>query len=261
VGCKALQKFLLICLLCGGIVISASVQADGPGALSAEQAGDYGSAVTDSSDTRPLLELPNFNRESGDLVFDLKGSIGSLETAGESGFYASPLANHRATAEQSYRSRAGDRREVSTWDVGAVIGYQLSEPSPSNPTGSINLQVVTDSADPQAELLLQPGVDYVIPMSESWQLNARVFSTYAPEERSGAGEGSRQQNTSAAEREQGWREVGVNVGLGYNVSESWNIQTQAGLTRSLGDPQDRGTKGEEESTTDFFGGVFLNYQF
>lgn len=244
-------------------LMSAAVQADDAGAPSAHRAGDYGSAVDDISDTRPLLELPNFNRDSGDLLFDLQGSIGSPETAGEGGFYASPLTNYRASAEQSYRARVGDRRDVDTWDVGAVIGYQISEPSQSLPTGSINLQVVTDSENPQTELLLQPGVDYVIPMSQSWQLNARVFSIYAPEERGrgSTGDSHRQQSASAVEREQGWREVGVNVGLGYNVSDSWNIQTQAGLTRTLGDPQDRGAEGEEESATDFFGGVFLNYQF
>ncbi|MCP5365162.1 MAG: hypothetical protein H6905_08055 [Hyphomicrobiales bacterium] len=243
--------------------MSATVKAEESGAPSVHRAGDYGSAVNDISDTRPLLELPNFNRDSGDLVFDLQGSIGTPETGSESGFYASPLTNHRASAEQSYRARLGDRREVNAWDVGAVFGYQLSEPSQSIPTGSINVQVVTDSADPQAELMLQPGVDYVIPMSQSWQLNARVFSTYAPEERrrSGTGDSHRQQNASAAEREHGWREVGVNVGVGYNVSDSWNIQTQAGLTRTLSDTPDRGTEGDEENVTDFFGGVFLNYQF
>jgi hypothetical protein len=209
------------------------------------------------------LLMPQFSGVSGDFSLYYRPSIGVLHVDDEgrpaTGFYLDTLSNRRTGPTSPERVRLGEYSESDAWDVGAVVGYQLGGNAAGTAAG-VNLQLVTASADPYAALLVQPGFDYTVPFSDSLQLSARLFSTYSAGEAGG--------NTAAVgaasnrfDEQGGWRDVGINLGLGYSVTDTWTIETQAGVTRAIGDSADRERQREDEEMTDFFGGVFLNYKF
>ncbi len=53
--------------------------------------------------------------------------------------------------------------------------------------------------------------------------------------------------------------MGVGLGLGYNITDKWAIQTQARYQRVLGAADKEGDK--EASPHQFFGGVMIDYKF
>jgi hypothetical protein len=123
------------------------------------------------------------------------------------------------------------------------------------------VQVATDPLAERSGWLLQPGVGYTTPLTPSWQLNTRLFSTYAPEGSAATALGA---DSPAALRfgssaEPGFQDVGVGLGLGYSITDSWNIQTQARYQRMLGAGETEGAR--ETSAHQFFGGVMIDYKF
>ncbi len=58
-----------------------------------------------------------------------------------------------------------------------------------------------------------------------------------------------------------FQDVGVNLGLNYDVNENWRLGTGAGVSRMIGKPGEAAAINDEASTTQFFGGVVLKYKF
>jgi hypothetical protein len=257
-------KTLLAAIAVSGSLLWAGV------AMAAEP-GDPGSAAAAGTPAPAAVGTvaapPQFSGLSGDFSLSDRPGVGVLRRDKdgliEPGFYVGTLSNRRAVAVTPDWARPGEPADTKAWDIGGVIGYQMSDGLDPRSGGGINLQVVTSRNETQPSLLLQPGVDYSIPFSESLSLSARIFSTYVPQEseRAQADAGAAAAGPKAAEGEGGWRDVGVNLGVGYTVNERWTIETQAGITRSLVEEKNRtGTK-EDRPVADIFGGVFLNYRF
>lgn len=213
--------------------------------------------------------LPQFSGASGDFSLSRQPTVGALhrDEKGhlEPGFYVDAMSNRRHAPVPPERARLGETETLRTWDVGAVIGYQLSDYADPRTGAGINLQVVTGAQDLEAGMLLQPGVDYTVPFSDSLQLSARIFGTYQPQTGNRAAAATPEATAPAlrgGDAEGGWRDVGVNLGVGYSVTERWTLETQAGFTHSLGEREKTtGSKEEQQPRGEIFGGVFLNYRF
>jgi hypothetical protein len=217
----------------------------------------------------PPPPLPQFSGASGDFSLSRQPGVGALHRDDkgylEPGFYLDAMSNRRTTPVPRERARLGEDEAVRTWDVGAVVGYQLRDGADPRTGGGINLQVVTGAGDFESGMLLQPGVDYTVPFSDSLQLSARIFGTYQPQTSNRTATANPEATTPAlrgTDPDGGWRDVGVNLGIGYNVSERWTLETQAGFTQSLGErTKPAGGKDEQQPRGEIFGGVFLNYRF
>lgn len=231
-----------------------------------EQTKPAGTAAAAAERPEPAPVIPQYSGVSGDLSFDYQGGVGLLRNdsrgAPETGFYINALSNRRTQPVLPERARLGDRGTPENWDVGAIIGYQISDPDEAGAAAGVNLQMVTDLDDTGRGILFQPGFDYTMPFSGSLKLNARVFSTYVSDDGFNPGADSTARgNLGGSESEPGWRDVGVNLGLGYSVSTSWSIETQAGFTHSFGSAAKNNSQNDEALVNDIFGGVFLNYRF
>jgi hypothetical protein len=163
-------------------------------------------------------------------------------------------------AEPLVASRRNENKPV---ELGGFVGYLFHDEVTGQPAGTVgmDLQFATDPKGSSGGWLVQPGLDYSTALSPSWQFNTRLFSTYAPDSSNVSGLGL---DRSAALRsggsgEPGFQDVGVGLGLGYSITDNWNIQTQARYQRMLG-------AGEADSPNDasphqFFGGVMVDYKF
>lgn len=139
--------------------------------------------------------------------------------------------------------------------VGGYAGYRIaSEHDPRSGYG-VSLRFGSDPASSSETWRVQPGFDYTTALSASWQFSSRLFSTYNLD---GVSTG---RSSFAGGEERGFRDVGLGFGLGYAPSERWTVQTQATYSLPLRS-QDKTRSAEEgESSSDFFGGVILNYKF
>jgi opacity protein-like surface antigen len=169
-----------------------------------------------------------------------------------------PNASHPETPALAVR-----RDQTAPVELGGFVGYLFHDEATGSPTSSIalDLQVATDPLAQAGGWLVQPGLGYTTPLAPSWQLNTRLFSTYAPD---GSGTTPLGLDYPAALRngsssDAGFQDVGVGLGLGYSISDSWNIQTQARYQRMLGATE--ANRAKEVSPHQFFGGVMIDYKF
>ena len=169
-----------------------------------------------------------------------------------------PNASHPETPALAAR-----RDQTAPVELGGFVGYLFHDEATGSPSSSValDLQVATDPLAQAGGWLVQPGLGYTTPLAPSWHLNTRLFSTYAPD---GSGMTPLGRDYSAALHsgngsDTGFQDVGVGLGLGYSITDSWNIQTQARYQRMLGASEVDSAK--EVSPHQFFGGVMIDYKF
>lgn len=150
-------------------------------------------------------------------------------------------------------------------EVGAFIGYTMPTGLDSGSSIGLNLEIANDVTDETSGLRLQPGIEYGLPLSESLRLNARLFSTYAGDNEDSAntpvGASDSFSHFSDVGQDGTFKDVGVNLRLGYTMTESWDIETRASLTRRIGAASERDTNDDGAAASEFFGGVVVNYRF
>lgn len=150
------------------------------------------------------------------------------------------------------------------WDHGGILEYGYSDPDDPRNSAGINIRIAPGDSDTAEGWLFQPGASYSQPVSARWQFNARVYSTLASPGASSAGGQASGQTTGGLDWMGGdstFQDVGVNLGLAYDVNENWRLGTGAGVSRILSRPGDAVSADEERSATQFFGGVVLKYKF
>lgn len=174
---------------------------------------------------------------------------------------AGPTFDYRpSTTNPEVPLVASRRDDFDPVEVGGFVGYLFHDQASGLPTSSLgfDLQVATDSKGTQSGWLVQPGVDYTTALAPSLQFNTRLFSTYSPDGSNVSALGL-DRPTSLRPGEPGFQDVGVGLGLGYSITDSWNIQTQARYQRMLGAGETASQS--ETSPNQFFGGVMVDYKF
>lgn len=177
----------------------------------------------------------------------------------------------QALGYQPYRDGDLDPTRMSgiddlgkAWDYGGIVEYGYSDPEDPRRSAGISIRIAPGDGGVSDGWFLQPGASYSRPVAERWQFNARVYSTIA----SPNAAGNTLQSETQAPGGLGWmngdsafQDVGVNLGLAYDVNENWRLGTGAGVSRSLGNPGETDAADDEASSTNFFGGVVLKYKF
>jgi hypothetical protein len=177
---------------------------------------------------------------------------------------AGPAIDYHPNASHPEIPTLGARRDqTAPVELGGFVGYLFHDEATGSPSSSLalDLQIATDPLAQAGGWLVQPGVGYTTPLAPSWHLNTRLFSTYAPE---GSGTTPLGLDYPAALHtgsgaDAGFQDVGIGLGLGYSITDSWNIQTQARYQRMLGAAE--ADRAKEVSPHQFFGGVMIDYKF
>lgn len=228
-----------------------------------------------------VVDDPGFVMESGAPAYFSDEPVGSVGLSPEQRLslrtyqyrsFGAPRSGRSGLALGYQPSREGDL-DVSTieglddlsqaWDTGGVLEYGYSDPDDPRTRAGVDVRIAPGDINAGDGWLLQPGASYTMPLLDRWQLNARVYSTIAPpSSSSGSMYLDRQaRNGSAWNSDSTFQDVGVNLGLAYDVNDSWIVGTGAGVSRMLGRPDDAATLDNEPAATQFFGGVVLKYKF
>jgi Outer membrane protein V len=149
---------------------------------------------------------------------------------------------------------AGNRNDPAV--VGGFASYRVASEHDPRAGYGVSLRVGSDPSSNTDVWRVQPGVDYTTPLSPSWQLNSRLFSTYNLE-----GTSASSRSGFAGGEERGFRDVGLGFGVGYAPSERWTVQTQATYAVPLRGQDKSRSSDEGDTSNEFFGGVILNYKF
>lgn len=259
-GFAVLKRGLPVLAACAVLVSGHALRADERPLASAGQYG-AGSPATDSAAARASgwqIDQPavwrlrlQSNAFAPDPPHDAAGHPSSPTTA--------PRAN-------AFGSLDNLRFAEPLGDVNGSVSYLQPLGADEREAVGVNLQVATEGVDAYDRLLLQPSFEYQTPISGPWQLNARVFSTYAADGMSAGGLGTERRDGIRASgdgltSQSGFRDVGVGVGVGYSLSQDWNIKTQAGVARQLRTGKTESTSEKDAQNNAFFGGVMLDYRF
>jgi len=238
--------------LAEGVGVGAGVSRDYKGSM------DYGPQPPSYArrDWRRSLASPLATTSALRLQSDLAPSVM---------FQAGPVMNERQSGNYLDTTRAG---AMSRGDGGAEVGgfaglLVNTDEMPGTAVG-LNLQGVADGSDPGDGMLFELGADYTTPFAESWQFSARLSSSFAAENAMGPVVGSggpARSSLDTSDADGGFKDVGLGLGLDYNFTESWNLETSLGYTRFIGDANRRSLADDDGNSQQFFGGVVVNYRF
>lgn len=194
------------------------------------------------------------------------GSLGPVPTSTTvvsigGGLEAGALTGVGTLAKRPAGVEPGIFARPETGLLGGFAGYRFGSDKDGRSPYGINLQVASDPLAAADSWQVQPGLDYRKSLSPSWQINSRLFSTYALGGATGvagtsAGPGSLDEGTAG-----GFRDVGLSFGFGYAPSDNWTVQTQAAYSRQLRAVDPDGAADGKENADQFFGGVIINYKF
>lgn len=235
-----------------------------------------------AQDAPPSADGPGFVMESGAPAYlgdEPVGSIGlspdqrlslrtyqyrsfGAPTAGRSGFSLGYQPSREGNLDVSAIEGLDDLTEA--WDTGGILEYGYSDPDDPKTRAGIDVRIAAGDINAGDGWLLQPGASYTTPFLDRWQFNARVYSTIAPpSSSSGSMYLDRQARNGAAwNSDSTFQDVGVNLGIAYDVNDSWSLGTGAGVSRMLGRPDEKAVAPDDEpAATQFFGGVVLKYKF
>lgn len=229
----------------------------------------------------PAADGPGFVMESGAPAYLSDDPVGSIGLSSDQRLSLRTYQYRSFTAPRSGRSGAGLGYQPSregdldvpaieglddlsqAWDTGGIVEYGYSDPDDPRTRAGIDVRIASGDINAGDGWMLQPGASYTTPFLDRWQFNARVYSTIAPpSSSSGSMYLDRQARNGAAwNSDSTFQDVGVNLGLAYDVNDSWILGTGAGVSRMLGRPDDARTLDDEAAATQFFGGVVLKYKF
>lgn len=225
-----------------------------------------------SDDYEPYPSL-RVNAAWGDGYFvDLGGStLRALQLRGNvipgGRFQAGPLLNFRQERDDVDNDQVDDLDDIdNALELGGFIGYVHKFQGSRGMVLGANFQFAADVSDTHNGWLLQPGVDFALPFGESFTFTARGFSTYATEKYMSTYFGIDNKNAGFTgldrfDADAGFKDVGLGLGLNYQISQSWGLNLQGGYTRLIGDAEDSPVTDDEGSANQFFGGVGFTFSF
>lgn len=260
IGFAALTRGLPVLAACAVLVSGHALRAEEHPLASARQYG-AGSSATDSGAARASgwqIDQPAVWR------LRLQSNAFAPDPPHDAAGHPSSLTAAPRTSE--FGSLDSLRFVEPHGDVSGSVSYLQPLGADEREAVGINLQLATEGVDAYDRLLLQPSFEYQTPISGPWQLNARVFSTYAADGLSAGGLGTDRRDSVRAAgdgstSQSGFRDVGVGVGVGYSLSQDWNIKTQAGIARQLRSGKTESTSDKDAQNNAYFGGVMLDYRF
>jgi hypothetical protein len=241
----------------GGVGVGAGVARDhnGPMGYGSEPlsyaARNWRGSLADPRSAHPVLRLrsdlaPSVTFQAGPVLNEFQGG-------GRPG----------AIGAGAIRAGAMNRGDGGT-GVGGFAGVLVNDDEMSGTAVGFNLQGMADGSASGDSMLFEMGADYTTPVAESLQFSARVSSSFAAENAMGpvlGGNGPARSGLDKSDSNGGFKDVGLGLGLDYSFAESWNLETNLGYTRLIGDPKRRSSADDDAGSHQIFGGVVVNYRF
>lgn len=234
---------------------TALAEPDAGGAQSGGQASGY------------MLE--NLRPSSGETVvhpgsgaFQLKASVVPSGTVN-----VGPVITTSPARDDFSDRRLGNPSGADpAWEAGAFVDYRIDNDLKPNTVVGFNFQVAPGIDNSRAGWLFLPNVYFQSPLGDSWDIRADLYSSYATD--NSAGTGANVGGNTATRRglddfggDAGFKDVGIGVGVTYNLTPSWNVDTALRYQRLLDEAADNPSANDQGPANQLFGGVLVRYKF
>jgi outer membrane protein len=215
----------------------------------------------EGSDDYEPIPVPYFNVNYNHGMFvKLLGLNLRANLIPEKTWYLGPVYNYRAERDNVDNKRVDRMRDVSdAHELGAFGGLTIDN-------WFISLEVLTDLGEAHDGWYsrLKGGYNWMI--SNSWNLSIGASTTYADKDymqtyfgvtaSDAARSGLRQYEADA-----GIKDVGVDFGLNWMITQNWSARGIASYTQLVGDADDSSPVVDEGSESQFFGAALVVYTF
>ena len=200
---------------------------------------------------------------SNGMYFMLEGLTARanvLPAAWLGGLQLGPMYNYRAKRSDVDNNRVDAMNSISDAnELGAFVAFDWNN-------WYIGLDALADvgNAHDGWYASLYGGYNFVF--SSAWNLKVGAFTTYADEDYMETYFGVDANNVGASgfafyDPDGGMKDVGLDLGLGYKITNNWGAQAIGKYTLLVGDADDDSPVVDEGSESQFFGAVLVTYSF
>jgi len=173
----------------------------------------------------------------------------------------SPTRNDLSDSEVDPASRFDP-----AWEAGAFVDYRLDNGAKPNTIVGLNFRMAPGITDSRNGWLFLPNVYYRAPLGDSWNIRADLSSTFATDNALSSGSGfsgatAIRRGLDEFDGEGGFKDVGIGVGVTYNLTPSWNVDTALRYQRLLDETAENPAGNDPRAANQLFGGVLVRYKF
>lgn len=217
----------------------------------------------------PGYTLENLRPSSGDMAVQPGASAFQVKTSivPSGTLNVGPVVNYSQNRTDFSDPRIDDpSRADPAWEAGAFVDYRINNGSKPNTVVGLNFQMSPGTADSRNGWLFLPNLYYQAPVGDSWNVRADLSSTYATDNAMGmgstvGGSGAARRGLDGFDGDAGFKDVGIGVGVTYNLTPSWDVDTALRYQRLLEDAADNPAANDPGAANQLFGGVLLRYKF
>jgi len=171
-----------------------------------------------------------------------------------------PVYNYRAERDNVDNSRVDRMRAVSDAnELGLFGGFDYNN-------WTVSLEFLADTGDAYDGWYskLRGGYNWII--NPSWVLSIGAFTTYADDDYMQTYFGvsasdSRRSGLSRYNADAGIKDVGLDLGLNWAITQNWSARGIASYTQLVGDADDGSPVVDQGSEGQFFGAALIIYKF
>lgn len=232
--------------------------------LGAGAAPDY-----EGGDDYEAVPIPVFRAQKGHRFGELFGLHATSNLLDHPNWRIGPSLNFR----QGYGDVDNDRVDRLTdrggsAELGVKGGYVigLDRQVRADSTLDLALEFLHDVSSGHEGLVLTPSATFATPLSSRWKLETGVETSYASgnymshyfgvNAAEAANSGLQNYDADAS-----FKDVALKLGVGYEVTDHWNLNLLGEYKRMLGDAEDSPVVDDEGDENQFFGGVVVSYSW
>lgn len=240
--------------------VGPSEDGDGEGWRIAVGAGIAAAPDYEGSDDYTPEPLLFARVQKGARYLSLEGTTLRANLATGSRIEAGPLVKYRFSRGGVRNNRVDEFEHVdAALEVGGFVTLKLDPLS-------FGLEASQDIADGHSGFQVLGKADYATDLSSEWSARAGVFTTYASHNYMDtyfgvSGADARRSGLDRYDASAGLKDVGLELGLTYELTEQWSLSAIGRYARLLGDAADSPIVDDEGSADQFIGGLSIGYSF
>ncbi len=180
---------------------------------------------------------------------------------------AGPTLSYRRERDDVENVRVDSLRDIdATIELGGFVTLQIVNVFREQDALTGRVEVVGDATNTHDGHLITLRGAYGMPLGRRWKLGVGVESTYASEEYMSTyfnvdANNAARSGLAAFAASDGFKDIGLDLFLQYDVTERWGVLTFMRASRLIGDAADSPIVDREGSENQFFGGVAVSYRF
>jgi outer membrane scaffolding protein for murein synthesis (MipA/OmpV family) len=197
------------------------------------------------------------------MYFSLEGLTAKanlLPSSWVSWLQLGPMYNYRAKRSDVENDQVDDMKNVSDAnELGAFVGLDINN-------WYVMLEALADMGNAHDGWYATLSGGYKWAISKVWSLKMGAFTTYANEDYMETYFGVDANNVGSSgfafyDPDDGMKDVGLDLGLGYKITNNWGAQAVGKYTLLVGDADDDSPVVDEGDESQFFGALLVTYSF